>query len=48
MAASQSQKDDELWIISKAELANMHDVLEVTNGQIRMKYEPEDLIIVPK
>jgi hypothetical protein len=41
-------RDDKLWIISKAEFANMHDVIDVTGKTIKMLFAPDDLIIVPR
>jgi hypothetical protein len=42
------KRDDELWIAPLGQLANMHDVVEVSNGKLRMKYPSEDLIVVAK
>lgn len=39
--------DDELWIVSKAELGNLHDVFIVNDGKVHMEYGPGDLVIVP-
>ena len=33
-------------MIDTGELGNMHDVIEVTAGEIRMKYRPENLLVV--
>lgn len=41
-------KDDELWIISRGELGNMHDIFDVTGNKIKMTVSPEDIIIVPR
>lgn len=41
-------RDDNLWIISKAELGNMHDVVCVCGNVIKMKFDPSDLVIVPR
>lgn len=41
-------KDDQLWIISRGELGNMHDIFKVTGNKIKMTVSPEDLIIVPR
>lgn len=41
-------RDDKLWIISKAEFANMHDVIKITGKTIKMLFAPDDLIIVPR
>lgn len=41
------KRDDKLWILSKAELGNMHDAVEVKTGKVRMVLDPSDLIIVP-
>lgn len=43
-----SDRDDELWIISEGTLGNLHDVLEIAGNQLAMKYWPEDLVIVPR
>ncbi len=42
------KKDDELWIISKGEKGNMHDVIRFHQGKMLMLYPPDDLIIVPQ
>lgn len=39
--------DDQVWIVSRAELGNLHDVFEVRGDKVRMKYGPGDLIAVP-
>ncbi|HUV31249.1 MAG TPA: hypothetical protein VMY05_09200 [Acidobacteriota bacterium] len=41
-------RDDQIWIISEARLGNMHDIVEVRGDRIRMKYDPDDLIVVPR
>ena len=41
-------KDDELWIISKGEFGNMHDIFEISDNKIKMVVSPEDIVIVPK
>jgi endonuclease YncB( thermonuclease family) len=41
-------RDDPLYIISRAEFGNLHDVLRVRGNRIAMKYWPEDMIIVPR
>ncbi|UCD92650.1 MAG: hypothetical protein JSV43_01650 [Methanobacteriota archaeon] len=45
-----STRDDEVWIISEAELGNMHDVIvyEEKKNKMFMKYAPKELIIVPR
>jgi hypothetical protein len=43
-----SDRDDNLWIISRGEFANMHDIFDVRGNTISMLYWPEDLIIVPR
>ena len=40
-------KDDDLWIISRGELANVHDVISVSGDEIRMLYGPDDIVTVP-
>jgi endonuclease YncB( thermonuclease family) len=41
-------RDDALWIVSSAELGNLHDVVEVSGNKVSMNHAPEDLIIVPR
>lgn len=41
-------KDDELWIISRGELGNVHDIIDVTGNKIKMTVSPEDIIIIPR
>jgi len=44
-----SDRDDQIWIVPTAELGNLHDVIILTTGdRIRMRYWPEDLIVVPR
>ncbi|MCK5291243.1 MAG: hypothetical protein KAR39_04395 [Thermoplasmata archaeon] len=43
-----STRDDKVWIISKGELGNMHDVIEVQQNKMLMIHRPGDLIIVPR
>ncbi len=45
---SDPDRDDQLFILSKGELANLHDVIRVKGNRIGMKFWPEDLIIVPR
>lgn len=45
---SSHSRDDELWIISRGESANLHDVVEVHGNRINMLYWPEDLVIIPR
>lgn len=42
-----SSRDDELWIISKGELGNMHDIILVQHNKLLMLHDPGDLVIVP-
>jgi len=44
----EEREDTELWMISRAEEANMHAIVEVKSSRIRMKYQPKDLIVVPR
>jgi hypothetical protein len=44
---SESGRDDELWILSRGELCNMHDVIDFQGSKMLMKYRPGDLIILP-
>jgi endonuclease YncB( thermonuclease family) len=41
-------RDDELWIISRAELGNVHDIIEIEDNIISLNVDPEDIIIVPR
>jgi hypothetical protein len=41
-------RDDKLWIISRGEEGNMHDVIEFGTNKVSLKFDPEDLIIVPR
>jgi len=41
------KRDDELWIISRGEFGNMHDIFTITDNEIRMTISPDDIVIVP-
>lgn len=43
-----SERDDALWIISRGELGNMHDIFSVTGNRIQMHYGPHDIVITPR
>lgn len=43
-----SKRDDQLWIISRGELGNMHDILTLADKTIRLKVRPEDVVVVPR
>lgn len=43
-----TNRDDNLWIISRGEFGNMHDIIEVTGNAIKMVFGPEDVVIVPR
>jgi endonuclease YncB( thermonuclease family) len=43
-----SERDDNLWIIPRAEEGNLHDIFNVRGNRISMLFEPEDLIIMPR
>lgn len=43
-----TNRDDNLWIISRGEFGNMHDIVEVTGNAIKMVFGPEDVVIVPR
>lgn len=45
---SDTSRDDMLWIISRGELGNMHDIIEITDSEIKILYYPEDIVIVPR
>lgn len=45
---AKADRDDELRVLSKGELAKLHDVVEVKGSQLRMRFPPADLIIVPR
>ena len=44
---SDHDRDDQLWIISEAHLGRMHELVHVKDDTIRMRYWPEDVVIVP-
>ncbi len=48
LAVQAALRDDQVWIIPEAELGNLHDVVRVSGRRIRMRYWPEELIIVPR
>jgi endonuclease YncB( thermonuclease family) len=48
LRAKPADRDDEIWIVSKGELDNLHDVITVTNNTIGLKYSPKDMIISPR
>jgi len=48
LRAEPASRDDQVWIISEAHLGNIHDVFEQSDQSIRMLYQPEDLIIIPR
>ena len=41
-------RDDEIWIISRGELGNFHDIFEVKNGKLKLVVDPDDMVIVPR
>ena len=43
-----SDRNDRMWIVSRAELGNLTDAIAVKNGKVRMVLDPSDLIIVPR
>jgi endonuclease YncB( thermonuclease family) len=43
-----ADRDDELWIISRGELDNMHDIFNVAGNRLRMEVSPEDIVITPR
>ncbi len=42
-----SGKDDPLWLISRGELGNLHDIFKVNGDDIRMTFSPDDIVVVP-
>ncbi len=44
---AKKDRDDEIWILSKGELGNLHDVIKITGNKIGMLYEAKDLIVKP-
>jgi hypothetical protein len=44
---AKKDRDDEIWILSKGELGNLHDVVKINGNSIGMKYEAKDLIVKP-
>jgi endonuclease YncB( thermonuclease family) len=47
LRAKPSERDDDLWIISRGEAGNLHDVYRATAHRIKMLYDPHDLVITP-
>lgn len=46
---SDPNNDDQLWIISRGEYGNLHDVVKVAGkDKIKMTYRSEDIVIVPR
>lgn len=43
-----TSRDDNLWIISRGEFGNMHDIIEVTGNAVKMVFSPDDIVIVPR
>jgi endonuclease YncB( thermonuclease family) len=41
-------EDDMLFILARGELGNLHDAVKVANGKISLRYDSDELIIVPK
>jgi hypothetical protein len=41
-------RDDKLWIISRGEEGNLHDVIKFGTNKVSLKVDPEDFIIVPR
>jgi hypothetical protein len=46
LRAGGDERDDKLFIMSKAEYGNLHDVVEVKKDKIRMKFAPEELLVL--
>jgi hypothetical protein len=46
LRADPTNRDDRL-ILPNRELGNMHDIIHIEGDTLRMKYEPEDLVVVP-
>ena len=44
---SDPDNNDELLILSQGHPGNMHDIVTVSGNRITMKFDPEDLVIVP-
>lgn len=42
-----TDKDDDLWIISRGEYGNMHDVFKCKNNKLHMVFPPRDIVVVP-
>ena len=42
-----SDKDGPLWLISRGELGNLHDIFKVNGDDIRMVFSPDDIVVVP-
>ena len=45
---NEPEKDDELWIISRGEFGNIHDIFKITGNKLKMTVSAEDIVIVPR
>ena len=43
---SDTDRDDHIWVISLAQLENMHDIVTVTGNGIKMNFDPENRVRV--
>ncbi len=41
-------RDDQLWIVSRGELARLHDIAQVVGQRVRLLCAPEDVVLVPR
>jgi hypothetical protein len=42
------ERDDQVWTIPEAKLANLHNVVRISGGTVSMVHWPEDLVVVPR
>ncbi len=43
-----ARRDDQLWIVSRGEPGYLHGVCDLRDKSIRLKFRPEDLVILPR
>jgi hypothetical protein len=48
LRADPKNRDDDLWIISRGEVGNLHDVFQAKQNRIKMLFDPHDLVITPR
>jgi hypothetical protein len=41
-------RDDQVWLVPRQELGNLHDTYEVSGDHLNMLYWPEEMMVVPR